>query len=110
MTQRPPPPTAGGGSVGLGGSIAVHPPILSGAHPPPLPPEADGLGGDLLQRRQQTLLGQVGLQRVEDVELLVDAERQELLDHLRGVGAPERGRHGGDQHTSVPKLSETHPG
>ncbi|KAI9534234.1 hypothetical protein NQZ68_014530 [Dissostichus eleginoides] len=27
---------------------------------------------------------------VEDVELLVDAQRQELLDHLAGVRAPER--------------------
>lgn len=48
------------------------------------------LGGDLLQRRQQALLRQVGLQRVEDVELLVHTESQELLDHLAGVRAPER--------------------
>lgn len=92
MTQRPPPPKA----------------RRVGERPPPM--EAGGLGGNLLQRRQQTLLGQVGLQRIEDVELLVDAERQELLDHLGGVGAPERGRHGGDQHTSVRKHSKTHPG
>lgn len=45
-------------------------------------------GGGLLQRRQQTPLGQVGLQGVEDVELLVHAQRQELLDDLGGVGTP----------------------
>lgn len=50
------------------------------------------LGGDLLRRRQQAPLRQVGLQRVEDVELLVHAESQELLDHLAGVRAPERRR------------------
>lgn len=89
---------------------APAPPLRRSSSSPHSLSEADGLGGDLLQRRQQTLLGQVGLQRVEDVELLVDAERQELLDHLRGVGAPERGRHGGDQHMFVQKHSETHPG
>ncbi|KAF3850482.1 hypothetical protein F7725_012254 [Dissostichus mawsoni] len=44
-----------------------------------------GLGHDVLQRRQETLLRQVSLQGVEDVELLVDAQRQELLDHLAGA-------------------------
>lgn len=48
------------------------------------------LGGGLLQRWQQALLCQVSLQGIEDVELLIDTEGQELLDHLAGVGAPER--------------------
>lgn len=48
------------------------------------------LGGGLLQQWQQALLRQVSLQGVEDVELLIGAEGQELLDHLAGVGAPER--------------------
>lgn len=46
-------------------------------------------GGSLLQRRQQALLRQVSLQGVEYVELLIDTEGQELLDHLAGVWAPE---------------------
>lgn len=64
LTQAPPPLVAAGGALG---------------------------GGGLLQRRQQTLLRQVGLQRVEDVELLVHPERQQLLDDLGGVGTPEEG-------------------
>jgi len=48
------------------------------------------LGGGPLQRWQQALLRQVSLQGVEDVELLIHAEGQELLDHLGGVWAPER--------------------
>lgn len=78
------------------------------ALPRPASPGSSPLGpplgsGGLLQRRQQTFLGQVGLQRVEDVELLVHAERQELLDDLGGVGTPGEenrpglGRDGGDQ-------------
>lgn len=47
------------------------------------------LGHDLLQRWQQAFLHQVSLQGVEDVELLIDTEGQELLDHFGGVGAPE---------------------
>lgn len=47
------------------------------------------LGGGLLQRWQQALLCQVSLQGIEDVELLIDTEGQELLDHLAGVGAPD---------------------
>lgn len=50
------------------------------------------LGGGLLQRWQQALLRQVSLQGVEDVELLVSAEGQELLDHFAGIRAPERRR------------------
>lgn len=48
------------------------------------------LGDGLLQRWQQALLCQVGLQGVEYVELLISTEGQELLDHLAGIGAPER--------------------
>lgn len=71
-----------------------HPPGSSPASPlgsSPSPGAVSGPlgGGGLLQRWQQTLLGQVGLQGVEDVELLVHAERQELLDDLGGVGTPE---------------------
>lgn len=50
---------------------------------------AAGLSGRL-GGSQQTLLRQVSLQGVEDVELLVGPQGQELLDHLTGVGAPER--------------------
>lgn len=57
------------------------------------------LGGGLFQRRQQALLCQVSLQGVEDVELLVYAEGQELLDDLGGVGTPER-REKMTEHTS----------
>lgn len=46
--------------------------------------------GGLLQRWQQVFLGQVSLQGIEDVELLIRTEGQELLDHLGGVRAPER--------------------
>lgn len=46
--------------------------------------------GGLLQRWQQVFLGQVSLQGIEDVELLIWTEGQELLDHLGGVRAPER--------------------
>lgn len=69
--------------------------LRSGLHsltqaPPPLAAVSDTLGGGgLVQRRQETLLGQVGLQGVEDVELLVHTERQQLLDDLGGVGTPE---------------------
>lgn len=55
---------------------------------------AAALGGPLLCCWQQALLRQVSLERVEDVELLVHAEGQELLDHLGGVGAPARRRVG----------------
>lgn len=48
------------------------------------------LSSSLLQRWQQAFLYQVSLQRVKDVELLISTEGQELLDHLAGVGAPEK--------------------
>lgn len=55
---------------------------------------AAGLSSELFSGWQQALLHQVSLEGVKDVELLIDAEGQELLDHLGGVGAPERGRAG----------------
>lgn len=65
-------------------------------------------GGGLLQRRQQTLLGQVGLQGVEDVELLVHAQRQELLDDLGGVGTPEEEEGEGWRRSTSQLIGRTH--
>jgi len=75
--------SAGATQVPLGAALFPHP---QGE----LLWEWAGLGGSLLQSWQQTLLGQVSLQGVEDVELLISTKGQELLDHLARVGAPER--------------------
>lgn len=61
------------------------------------------LGGDLLQCWKQALLHQVSLQGVEDVELLIGTERQELLDHLAGVGAAEEEKDNTQTHILHPK-------
>lgn len=82
--------------------------LLSGLPSQGEPAPAAALGGDLLQRWQQALLRQVGLQGVEDVELLVHTEGQELLDHLAGVWAPERRREKIIKHTSSKMNSLNH--
>lgn len=67
-----------------------------GCCPPPWSPSQGdpvwvqlALSSSLLQCWQQALFCQVSLQGVEDVELLINTEGQELLDHLAGVGAPD---------------------
>ena len=65
------------------------------------------LGEGLLQRWQQALLCQVSLQGVEDVELLIDTQGQELLDHLAGVGAPERREEGNFLFTFIKSFVHT---
>lgn len=82
--------------------------LLSGLPPQGEPAAAAALGRDLLQRWQQALLRQVGLQGVEDVELLVHTEGQELLDHPAGVWAPERRREKIIKHTSSKVNSLNH--
>lgn len=77
------------GAPGLHGALGCFPPLRCPFLGEPVRVRV-ALGGGLLQRWQQALLCQVSLQGVEDVELLIGAQGQELLDHLAGVGAPER--------------------
>lgn len=86
------------GAPGLHGALGCCPPLWCPSQGEPLWVRV-ALGGGLLQRWQQALLRQVSLQGVEDVELLIDAQGQELLDHLAGVGAPGRRE----------KISHIHP-
>lgn len=77
------------GALGLHGAPGCCPPSLVSLSRRAACGCGAALGRGLLQRRQQALLCQVSLQGVEDVELLIDTEGEELLDHLAGVGAPD---------------------